>query len=40
MLTRILEIVSQGVQKVIDAVDTFTDTAITDASWKEIVKLP
>jgi len=33
----ILKIVSEGVQKVIDAVDNFTDTTITDATWKEIV---
>ena len=30
-------VVSLGVQKVINAVDNFTDKTITDASWKEIV---
>ena len=33
----ILAIVSQGVQEVIDAVDTFTNNTITDDSWKNIV---
>lgn len=33
----ILEIVSQGVQKVIAGVDHFTDITITDTCWKEIV---
>lgn len=33
----ILEIVSQGVQKVIAAVDRFTDITITDPSWKDFV---
>lgn len=33
----ILEIVSQGVQEVINSVDYFTNNTITDASWKDIV---